>query len=201
LTTVLAAAPLLCVLVTWNVVTLATAAANVAEVVLAKVVFGAGDVGFGLLVGAAGAGLALGSMLAARQIDRRGVTAVYVGAILLMGLGLGAAALAPAVGVAAVAVAVAGAGNGAAVVCNAVVVQRGAPDALRGRVFAVLMCSTNATLAVGMAGGGVLTDAVGARWTWGGAAMLVLLGAGLALRLAGRGDSTQALGRGAAARA
>ena len=38
-----------------------------------------------------------------------------------------------------------GAGNGAAVVYNSLLVQRGAPDELRGRVFTVIM-STNFAL-------------------------------------------------------
>ena len=61
-------------------------------------------------------------------------------------------------------------GNGAAVVCNALLVQRGAPDELRGRAFTVIMCSNYALLGLGMVVAGALTDAFGARWVWGGAA-------------------------------
>ena len=85
-------------------------------------------------------------------------------------------------------------GNGAAVVCNALLVQRGAPDELRGRAFTVIMSSNYALLGVGMAAAGPLTDAFGARWVWGGASgartssrpALLALVAGAATRA--RGD-------------
>ena len=52
-----------------------------------------------------------------------------------MAVGIGAAAASPNVWIAAVCVVVFGLGNGTAVVCNALLVQRGAPDVLRGRAF------------------------------------------------------------------
>ena len=79
---------------------------------------------------------------------------------------IGIAAAAPNVWVAAACVVISGFGNGAAVVCNALLVQRGAPDALRGRVFAVLMSTNIALLTVGMIVAGRLTDVFGARWVW-----------------------------------
>ena len=75
-------------------------------------------------------------------------------------------------------------GNGAAVVCNALFVQRGAPDELRGRAFTVIMSSNYALLGVGMVVAGVLTDAFGARWVWGAAAAAYLVAGLLALALA-----------------
>ena len=54
-------------------------------------------------------------------------------------------------------------GNGAAVVCNSLLVQRGAPDHLRGRAFTVIMSTNFAVLGLGMVVAGPLTDAVGAR--------------------------------------
>ena len=73
------------------------------------------------------------------------------------------------------AVVLAALGNGAAVVCNALFVQRGAPDELRGRAFTVIMSSNYALLGLGMVVAGALTDAFGARWVWGGAALAYLL--------------------------
>jgi MFS family permease len=58
------------------------------------------------------------------------------------------------------------------VVCNALLVQRGAPDVLRGRAFTVIMSVNFAVLGLAMAVAGPLTDAVGARWVWGAAALL-----------------------------
>ena len=69
-------------------------------------------------------------------------------------------------------VVISGAGNGSAVVCNALLVQRGAPDRLRGRAFAVLMSSNVAMLTLGMILAGHYTDVYGPRWVWGVAAVL-----------------------------
>ena len=89
----------------------ANAGVNVGEVFLAKDSFSAGDVGFGLLIGAAGVGLTFGSLAAAATIARSGLAAVYSASIGLMAIGTGAAAVAPNVWVAAVAIAVSARGN------------------------------------------------------------------------------------------
>ena len=72
---VLRSRPLLTVLVVWNVALLGLASINVGEIVLAKISLDAGDAGFGLLVGATGLGLTLGSLLAPRLLDRFGTEA------------------------------------------------------------------------------------------------------------------------------
>ena len=84
--------------------------------------------------------------------------------------------------------AVAGTGNGAAVVCNALLVQRGAPDELRGRAFTLLMSSNYVVLGIGMIAA-TLTDELGPRTVWaiagglGGAALVgLLLARGVAIR-------------------
>ncbi|HWG55855.1 MAG TPA: MFS transporter [Gaiellaceae bacterium] len=168
---VLASRALLLVLVVWNVVLFGTAAVNVAEVVLAKVALDAGDVGFGILVGASGLGLTVGSLVASPLLDRVGTRAAYAAAIALMAAGFGVGAVAPTLAVAAAAVVVATIGNGIAVVCNALLVQRGAPDDVRGRAFTVIMSSNYVLLGLGMAAAGPLVDAFGARWLWGAAAV------------------------------
>lgn len=177
---------LLTVLLAWNAVVLGNAAVNVAEVVLAKVSLDSGNVGFGVLVGAGGLGLTLGSMLAGGLLDRFGVAGLYGIGITLMAIGYGIAAVAPDIYTAVPAVVLASLGNGAAVVCNALLVQRGAPDELRGRVFTVIMGTNYALLGLGMMAAGPLTDAVGARWVWGIAAATYLLAAVLAFGLSRR---------------
>jgi MFS family permease len=181
---------LLTVLVAWGIAMLAIAAKNVAEVVLAKDAFDAGDFGYGLLVGCTGVGLALGSLFAGSFLENRSLATVYGAAIGLVGASLVAAAVAPNVWVAAAVVAFAGAGNGVAVVCNALLIQRGAPDELRGRAFTVLMSSTYVVLGIGMLVAGPLTDAVGPRavWALAGAACGVAAIAGLVMA---RGVSTR----------
>jgi MFS family permease len=175
---------LLTVLLAWNIAMLANAGINVAEVVLAKEAFDAGDFGFGLLVATAGFGLAVGSLAAGPLLERYRVSEIYGGSLALMALGIGAAAVSPNVWVAAACVVVSGAGNGAAVVCNALLVQRGAPDALRGRAFTVLMSANFAVLGIGMLVAGALTDAVGPRWVWAAAAGISAVAAAVGLMLA-----------------
>lgn len=185
------ARPLLTVLVVWNVAMLANAGVNVAEVVLAKVSFHAGDFGFGLLVAAAGLGLAGGSLAAGPLLERRLTREVYGGSLALMAIGTALAAVSPNVWVAAVCVVLSGAGNGATVVCNALLVQRGAPDELRGRAFTVLMSSTAVSLGAGMVAAGVVTNALGARWVWGIAAAILAVAAALGVALARGVDVTR----------
>jgi MFS family permease len=175
---------LLAVLVVWNVVMLGNAGINVAEVVLAKVALDSGDIGFGVLVAAGGLGLTLGSFASGTAVDRIGLGRLYALGIGVMALGYAIAAVAPSIYVAVPAVVLAAFGNGAAVVCNALFVQRGAPDELRGRAFTVIMSSNYALLGVGMVAAGALTDAFGARWVWGGAAAAYLVAGVLAYALA-----------------
>jgi len=186
ITIVLRSPALLMVLVAWNMVMFGNAAINVAEVVLAKVSLASGDIGFGVLVGAGGLGLTIGSFAAGTFIERFGVRWLYGIGIAMMALGYGIAAVAPTISVAVPAVILASIGNGAAVVCNALLVQRGAPDELRGRAFTVIMSSNYALLGLGMVAAGALTDAFGARWVWGGAAAAYLVAALVAFALAPR---------------
>jgi MFS family permease len=163
---------LLTVLVAWNVGMLGNAGVNVAEVALAKVSFHAGDFGYGLMLASAGAGVVLGSLGVGSWIERREIAGVYGSGLALIAVGIGAAAIAPNVWIAAACVVISGAGNGIALICNALLVQRGAPDRLRGRVFTVLMSSNYAVLGLGMVVAGLLTNKFGARWVWGGSACL-----------------------------
>lgn len=169
--------PLLTVLVAWSIAVIGNAGVNVAEVVLAKETFNSGTFGFGLLSTGSGIGLVAGALTAGGLLEKRPISSVYGLAIALMAFGIGAAALSPNVWVASVCVIVSGFGNGVAVVCNALFVQRGAPDFLRGRAFTVIMSTNFAVLGLAMVAAGPLTDAFGARWVWGGAALLSALAA------------------------
>jgi MFS family permease len=181
---------LLTVLVVWNVVLLGNAAVNVAEIVLAKVALDSGNIGFGILVGASGLGLTVGSLAASPALDRFGLRRLYAGSIAVMGLGFAAASVSPTVWVAAAFVVVAAAGNGGALVCNVLLVQRGAPDRLRGRAFTLIMSTNYALLGLGMALAGPLTDALGGRWMWGIAGAVFLAASSVAFGMA-RGFSTE----------
>jgi MFS family permease len=185
-TLVVRSAALLAVLVTWNLFMFASAGVNVAEIVLAEVSFDSGAFGFGLLVGATGVGLVFGSFVAGSWLERWALPNVYGTAIALTALGIGGAAIAPSVWVAAAFVVILGFGNGAAVVCNALLVQRAVPDHVRGRAFTVIMSSNYALLGLGMVAAGPLTDLLGPRWVWGGAALVAAVAAVLGFTLTRR---------------
>jgi MFS family permease len=127
------------------------------------------------MMGASAVGLAGGAYLAGQWIDRRGLANVYGVSLGLMAVGIGLAAVAPNVWVAAACVVLSGGGNGSAVVCNALLVQRGAPDNLRGRAFAVLMSTNVAMLILGMIIAGHYTDVYGPRWVWAAASAAAAL--------------------------
>ncbi len=178
---VVTAKPLRTVLVVWNVALIGSAAINVAEIAFAKDSLDAGDLGFGALVAASGVGLALGSFLSAPALGKVGLRRHYIGSIALMGVGWGAAALSPSIWFAVVFVIGGAAGNGAVIVCNRLLVQRGAPDQYRGRALATIMSSNYAVLGLAMAAAGVLTDLYGARDVWIAAGAVYLFAAVVAL--------------------
>jgi MFS family permease len=163
---ILRSGPLKAVLVSWGIATVTVALANVAEVFLATVSFNAGSFGYGLMWAASGLGAVVGALFAATWLERRSMTVVYASAIASMGLGDIGAGCSPNVWVAVWCVLFGGIGNATAIVCNAVLVQRAVPDAVRGRVFTVIIGATSAVLGVGMALTGPLVDAVGARWAY-----------------------------------
>jgi MFS family permease len=163
------------VLVAWGIASLAMGAATVSEIFLAKNTFSAGDFGYGLLYASIGCGLVLGSFASGAAFGRWGVAAVYGGSLALVGVGYFGAGVSPNVWVAAVCCAVSGVGNGAAIVCNAILVQRGTFDLLRGRALTFVMSSTYVLVGIGEVLGGVLVHRTGPRWIWAvaGAALLV----------------------------
>ena len=177
------------VLVAWGIASLATGAANVAEIFLAKHSFSAGDLGYGLLYSAMGAGLVTGSFASASVLSRYGVARTYGGSLGVMAVGYLAAAVSPNVWVGAACILVAGVGNGVAIACNALLVQRGTFDLMRGRALTFVMSLTYVLVGVGNGLGGLLLHETGPRWIWGACGVLLLVaalsGALLARKLGG----------------
>jgi MFS family permease len=155
------------VLVAWGIASLATGAANAVEIFLAKHTFSAGNVGYGFLYGAMGAGLVVGSFASAAVLSRSGVARTYGASLTLMAMGYVGAAASPNVWIAAVCVLVSGVGNGAAIACNALLVQRGTFDLVRGRALTFVMSITYVLVGAGNGIGGLLLDPAGPRWIWG----------------------------------
>jgi MFS family permease len=180
---------LLAVLLAWGVAGLGVGSISVSEIFLAKNTFGAGDFGYGLLFGGIGTGLVVGSFWSGTFTNRFGVAKTYGAAIAVMALGFGAAGLSPNVWVAAACCVLGGVGDGVAIVCNALLVQRGARDEVRGRVLTVLMSGTRLVQAASTVLAGALMPADGARWVFvAGAASFAIaavIGYGLARESAG----------------
>jgi MFS family permease len=175
------------VVVAWGIASLGLGAANVSQIFLAKHTFSSGRFGYGFLSGAIGAGLVLGAFFSAQLLERWGVAAAYGGGLSLMGLGLVAAAVSPNVWVAGLCCVALGVGNGTAVGCNALLVQRGTFDVMRGRALTFVMSATYLAVACGEFVGGSFLHMGGApyapRWEWGiaGGALGVAAVAGWAI--------------------
>jgi MFS family permease len=176
-TAVLRSQPLLAVLVAWSIASLGIGAISLTEVFLATKTLHAGDWGYGLLYGGIGTGLVIGSWWSSSIVERVGTTRAYIGALLVMAIGFGAAAVAPNIWVAAACCLVGGIGDGVAIVCNALLVQRGAADHIRGRALTLVMSVTYTLNGIGTVLAGALLHVVGPRWVWAGGAVSFALGA------------------------
>lgn len=183
--------PLLTVLVVWTIVLAAVAAAQTAQIFLAKDAFDAGDFGYGLIFGSIGLGLAIGSFAAGSWVERRSLGSVYAFSILLQAAGIAGAAAAPNVWVSLPCFVLAGIGNGTAVVCNSLLVQRGTTDEIRGRVFTVIMGVNYLAYGIGFVIAGPLTDGAGPRWVYAGVATVLTLTSLLAFVLARTGAQAE----------
>jgi MFS family permease len=181
---VLRSRTLLAVLIGWSLVVIGSGAVTLSEVFLAKDTFHSGDFGYGVLYGAIGVGLVAGSWWSSGVVARVGTVRAYVAGMLLMAIAIGIGAITPDVWLAAVCLLIVGVGDGVAIVCNALLAQRGAPDHLRGRAVTVLMSVTFAFNGVGVLVAGAIIHDVGARWIWGGSGIAFVLGALAAWSLA-----------------
>ena len=163
---VLRSRPLLAVLFAWGLAALGSGAITVSEVFLAQNTLHAGDFGYGLLYGAIGAGLVVGSLVSNTVVERIGIARAYGGSLALMALGFGVGAASANIWMAAVCCVVGGVGDGGAVVCNALLVQRGTEDAMRGRALTFVMSATWTSTGVGIVLAGALMSVNDARWVW-----------------------------------
>jgi MFS family permease len=181
------------VLVGWGIASFAAGAGTLTEIFLAKDTFKAGDFGYGLLLGSIGTGLVLGSFASGEVLTRFGVARVYGVGLALMAVGYFATAASPDVWVAAACCIVVGIGNGTAIACNALLVQRGTFDVMRGRALTFVMSATFAVAGAGNVVGGLFVHRVGPRWIWGAAGGVLLISALSGSALARqRGDETAA---------
>jgi len=181
---VLRSRPLLAVLVAWTLALAGSGAIGVSEVFMAKNTLDAGDFGYGLIYGATGAGLVVGSLFSSAAIERVGIGRAYGASLALMALGFGVGAASVDVWMAAACCVVAGIGNGAAVVCNALLVQRATRDEVRGRALTFVMSATWIGMGLSIVVTGALMHPGSARWVWFVGALVIGAGACAGLVLA-----------------
>ncbi|MDQ4128254.1 MAG: MFS transporter [Actinomycetota bacterium] len=137
-----------------------------AEVFLAKETFGAGDAGYGLLVGLYGGGMILGSALIAMLGDRFNLLHLYFLGIFASALALVGAGLSPTFVFALGALMLTGVANGMDNVTTDTILQERVPDAFLGRVFSVRFFGFSVGEVSAYLMGGALVDASGVRFTY-----------------------------------
>ena len=173
-------------LVAFGLTMVATGLVNVSEIFLAERSLHSGPFGYGLLWTATGIGLVAGSVLTGVLLERRDLLQAYAFAFVPCTAGVLGAAIAPNVYLAALAMVLSGFGNGLAFPMTVLIVQRNTSDLLRGRAFTVIISVHNALLGVAMVASGALTEAVGARWVYGLAAVFTTGSAATAYGMARR---------------
>ena len=137
-----------------------------AEVFLAKETFGAGDAGYGLLVGLWGGGMVLGSAFMVVFGGRINLSLFYVLSIFVSALALAATGLSPMFVVALGALTIAGIANGVDDVTANTILQESVPEAFLGRVFAVRFFGFSAGEVLAYGVGGAIVDLTGPRYTY-----------------------------------
>ncbi|MEZ5076917.1 MAG: MFS transporter [Solirubrobacterales bacterium] len=144
------------------------------EVIYAKETLGAGDSGYGLLLGAWGVGMVLGSIVFAAARGARLSYLLFFSTV-TVGAGYLGLAAAPTLALACVASAVGGAGNGVQWVAVVSAVQELTTVGMQARVVSVLESVAAAAPGVGFVIGGLSAAAIGPRATFLIAGLGVLL--------------------------
>lgn len=148
--------------------TFALGAGTVSQLpVLATSVFGWGDGGTGMLLAARGVGAGLGPLIASRFA--KGSVAKVLQICGLAGVGFSASYLAagwaPVIWVAAIFIALGHLGGGSQWTLSTYGLQMRTPDHIRGRVMAGDFAIVTLIMSIAGLGAGLLSEAVGVRWT------------------------------------
>lgn len=138
-------------------------AATPIEVVFVKETLGAGDVGYGLLLTAWGAGTIVGGVVFAAT-RRVSLIPLLGGSTLLIGAAFIGFAIAPNLALACIAAGIGGIGNGVQWVSIMSAVQTLASGEFQGRVISLLESVASLMPGIGFVLGGTLTAAVSARF-------------------------------------
>ena len=142
-------------------------------------VLGAGSLAYGLLLTSWTLGMAAGSAGVAHHVTRRQLAAGALVAVVFQGFGIAGGAASSVLWVALIGFSFGGVGHGVKNVLLRTLIHEQAPEALRGRVFAVYNGARNGAELGALVLGGVAVGALGARGT--------LLAAGLGPTAIGTG--------------
>lgn len=148
--------------------TFAIGAGTVSQLpVLATEVFGWGDGGTGMLLGARGLGAGLGPLIASRFAKGNLATVLRICGFAGIGFSISyfAAAWSPVIWVAAAAIAIGHLGGGSQWTLSTYGLQLRTPDHIRGRVMAGDFAIVTLIMSVSGLGAGVLSEAIGVQWT------------------------------------
>jgi MFS family permease len=148
---------------------------NVALVFLARDDLHASAFGYGALAAAFGAAMIAVSLWLTRGAGRFSAESLFLGGWVAAGAGLVLTGIAPLLGLAMAAQVVAGAGNGAASIGEEVLLQRGVPAAMLGRMGGLLSSAAFLGSVVAYAVGGLLVAVLSPR------PVFVIAGTGLLL--------------------
>jgi MFS family permease len=145
----------------WCALVLGIGIAMVADVPLAEV-FGAGSAGYGLMIGAWGAGSVIGS-LAGRRLRKESEPRALVLGSAMIGLTTAGIALSPRFWPVLVLLLLSGAADAVIMVADRSIQQRRTPDAVRSRVVSASEAMVTLALTAGFALGGPILELVGPR--------------------------------------
>ncbi len=159
----------------WSVFVLGLGMVMVADVPLAEL-FGAGSTGYGLMIGAWGAGSVIGSLAGRRLTQRTEARALFAGTIVI-GVTTAGVALSPWFAPVLVLILLSGVADALIMVADRNIQQRRTPDVVRSRVVSASEAVITIALAAGFLLGGPALELLGPRGVYAVGGVLGLFGA------------------------
>ncbi len=165
--------------VAWSVFVLGLGMAMVADVPLVEL-FGAGATGYGMLIGAWGAGSVIGSLAGRKLNERIEARALFVGTVVI-GATTAGVALSRWFPPVLVLILLSGAADALVMVADRNIQQRRTPDAVRSRVVSASEAVITVALAVGFVLGGPALELLGPRGVYAVGGAFAFVGAAVLL--------------------
>jgi ENTS family enterobactin (siderophore) exporter len=163
------------IVLAWVALVFGIGLAMVADVPLAEL-FGSGSTGYGLMIGAFGAGSVIGSLASRRLREHTEARALIVGTV-VMGVTTAGIALSPWFPPILALLVLCGAADAVTMVVDRSIQQRRTPDAVRSRVVGASEAMIDIALSIGFVLGGPAVAALGPRVTYALGGVCGLLGA------------------------